>query len=59
MLEQASAPVAIDALIQHVKRIDWQDMSLTAAAQTVQVSAYPDAYAKHESRATTIVNAFF
>ena len=37
--------------------INWQNMSLTAAAQAVQVSAFPDAYAKHESRATTIVDA--
>ena len=42
-----------------LSKINWQDMSLTGAAQTVQVSAYPDAYAKHESRATTVVNAFF
>lgn len=38
-------------------RIDWQNMSLTLAAQAVQVSAYPYAYAKHESRATTIVDS--
>lgn len=37
--------------------LDWENMSLTAAAQAVQVSAFPDAYAKHESRATTIVDA--
>ncbi|HZM74318.1 MAG TPA: hypothetical protein VFC19_01245 [Candidatus Limnocylindrales bacterium] len=37
--------------------INWQNMSLTAAAQAVQVSAFPDAYTKHESRATTIVDA--
>jgi hypothetical protein len=36
----------------------WQDMELTYAAQAVQVSAFPEAYAKHESRATEIVNAF-
>ncbi|WP_406104353.1 hypothetical protein [Micromonospora globbae] len=35
----------------------WQDMSLTVAAQTVQVSAFPDAYAQHEERATTVVEA--
>ncbi|PZF98100.1 hypothetical protein [Micromonospora deserti] len=35
----------------------WQEMSLTAAAQAVQVSAFPDAYAQHEERATTIVAA--
>ena len=37
--------------------LDWENMSLTEAAQAVQVSAFPDAYAKHESRATTIVDA--
>ncbi|GGK11905.1 hypothetical protein GCM10010124_00670 [Pilimelia terevasa] len=35
----------------------WQGMALTAAAQKVQRSAYPDAYAKHESLATDVVNA--
>ena len=35
----------------------WQQMRLTAAAQAVQVSAYPEHYAKHESRATEIVDA--
>ncbi len=34
----------------------WQAMPLTQAAQRVQVSAYPDAYAKHEPLATEIVN---
>ena len=34
----------------------WEAMSLTAAAQAVQASAYPDAYAKHEPLATLIVN---
>jgi murein DD-endopeptidase MepM/ murein hydrolase activator NlpD len=34
----------------------WETMSLTQAAQRVQVSAYPDAYAKHEPIATEIVN---
>ena len=34
----------------------WESMSLTQAAQRVQVSAYPDAYAKHEPLATQIVN---
>jgi murein DD-endopeptidase MepM/ murein hydrolase activator NlpD len=34
----------------------WDKMSLTQAAQRVQVSAYPDAYAKHEGIATQIVN---
>ncbi|SEJ34195.1 hypothetical protein [Demequina mangrovi] len=29
----------------------WQDMAVTVAAQTVQRSAFPDAYAKHEGMA--------
>jgi hypothetical protein len=35
----------------------WEQMPLSVAAQKVQVSAYPDAYAKHETRATQIVDA--
>ncbi|MEV1147354.1 hypothetical protein AB0I76_27440, partial [Micromonospora sp. NPDC049799] len=35
----------------------WQEMSVAGAAQAVQVSAFPDAYAQHEDRATTIVAA--
>lgn len=35
----------------------WQDMSITYAAQSVQISAYPDAYAQHEDRATTVAAA--
>ncbi|WP_406044328.1 hypothetical protein OG799_07470 [Micromonospora sp. NBC_00898] len=35
----------------------WADLSITEAAQAVQVSAFPDAYAQHEERATTVVNA--
>jgi hypothetical protein len=35
----------------------WQRMPLAVAAQSVQVSAFPDHYAKHESAAQTIVNA--
>lgn len=34
----------------------WEKMSLTRAAQAVQISAYPDAYAKHEPAATQMVN---
>ncbi|WCN84265.1 hypothetical protein [Micromonospora sp. LH3U1] len=37
--------------------LGWQDMSVTAAAQSVQISAYPDAYAQHEERATTVAAA--
>jgi hypothetical protein len=39
-----------------LKQIDgWQDMPLTEAAQTVQVSAYPDAYAQWEQQAADLV----
>jgi murein DD-endopeptidase MepM/ murein hydrolase activator NlpD len=34
----------------------WQTMPLTVAAQRVQVSAFPDAYAKHEPLASRIVD---
>jgi murein DD-endopeptidase MepM/ murein hydrolase activator NlpD len=34
----------------------WADMSVTAAAQAVQVSAYPDAYATWENLAIRLVN---
>jgi murein DD-endopeptidase MepM/ murein hydrolase activator NlpD len=36
----------------------WERLPLTEAAQAVQRSAYPDAYAKHEPRATAIVAAY-
>ena len=35
----------------------WQSMPLTAAAQAVQVSAFPNAYAKHQPAATRLVDA--
>jgi murein DD-endopeptidase MepM/ murein hydrolase activator NlpD len=35
----------------------WEKMALTEAAQAVQRSAYPDAYAKHEPLAAQIVDA--
>ncbi|HEX5595965.1 MAG TPA: peptidase M23 [Micromonosporaceae bacterium] len=35
----------------------WQNMRLTEAAQAVQVSAFPEHYAKHEARATVVVDA--
>ena len=41
-----------DALLQVQ---GWQRMSLTAAAQAVQYSGFPDAYAKWEPQATTLV----
>lgn len=36
---------------------NWATIPLTEAAQAVQISAYPDAYAKHEPKATALVNA--
>ncbi|GAA2269515.1 hypothetical protein GCM10009853_023870 [Glycomyces scopariae] len=39
-----------------VKVDDWETLPLTVAAQRVQISAFPDAYAKHEPLATEIVN---
>jgi hypothetical protein len=35
----------------------WEQLPLTEAAQAVQRSAYPDAYAKHEPLAVAVVNA--
>jgi hypothetical protein len=35
----------------------WEQMTLSSAAQAVQVSAFPDAYAQHEDRAGTVVDA--
>ncbi len=35
----------------------WELLPLTTAAQRVQISAYPNAYAKHEPTATQIVNS--
>ena len=35
----------------------WQNLPLTVAAQSVQVSAFPYAYAQHEGRANQVVNA--
>ncbi|MEU4777993.1 M23 family metallopeptidase [Micromonospora sp. NPDC023633] len=40
-----------------VKVPGWETMPLTRAAQAVQISAFPDAYAKHEDVAARIVNA--
>ncbi|WP_329010941.1 hypothetical protein OG271_29280 [Micromonospora rifamycinica] len=40
-----------------VKVPDWPELSVTAAAQAVQVSAHPGAYARHEERAAAVVDA--
>lgn len=54
---QVTNPVhAATSFYQHLLRITgWQTMPLTQAAQAVQRSAYPDAYAKWEQAADTLV----
>jgi len=37
----------------------WDHMALTDAAQAVQVSAFPDHYAKHETEAGNIIDALY
>jgi hypothetical protein len=37
---------------------DWQNLPVTVAAQAVQRSAFPDAYAQHEQRAALFAAAF-
>ncbi|GAB1694876.1 M23 family metallopeptidase [Krasilnikovia sp. M28-CT-15] len=56
--EQVMDPVyAATKFYEKLQTIDgWELMPLTRAAQKVQISAYPDAYAKHEAVATRIVN---
>ncbi|MEU3454446.1 hypothetical protein ABZ671_12690 [Micromonospora sp. NPDC006766] len=55
--EQITDPeYATTAFLKGLKQVDgWQDMPLTKAAQTVQVSAYPDAYAQWEQQAADLV----
>jgi hypothetical protein len=57
--EQITDPeYATLAFEKGLKQVDgWQDMPLTQAAQTVQVSAYPDAYAQWEQQAADLVAA--
>ncbi|MGY0008045.1 hypothetical protein, partial [Micromonospora sp. I033] len=48
------------AFLKGLKQVDgWQDMPLTVAAQTVQVSAYPDAYAQWEQQAADITAQYW
>jgi hypothetical protein len=42
-----------------VKLPGWDSMPLTQAAQKVQVSAYPQAYAKHEAQAGNMIDALY
>ncbi|WP_406069793.1 hypothetical protein [Micromonospora sp. NBC_01638] len=56
--EQITNPeYSTTAFLKGLKQVDgWQDMPLTKAAQTVQVSAYPDAYAQWEQQAADLVS---
>ncbi|PTA47358.1 hypothetical protein [Micromonospora sp. RP3T] len=56
-VEQITDPeYATLAFLKGLKQVDgWQDMPLTQAAQTVQVSAYPDHYAQWEQQAADLV----
>jgi hypothetical protein len=57
--EQITDPqYATTAFLTGLKNVHgWHDMPLTDAAQAVQVSAYPDAYAQWESMAANTVTA--
>lgn len=46
---------AAHAFLGALSRIDYQHMTLTQAAQDVQGSAFPDAYAKWQNESATIV----
>ncbi|MFY1631709.1 hypothetical protein ACN27F_24030 [Solwaraspora sp. WMMB335] len=56
-VEQITDPEhSTTAFLDALKQVDgWQDMALTDAAQTVQVSAYPDHYAQWETQAAELV----
>jgi hypothetical protein len=59
--EQITDPgYATWAFLSSLEKVNgWQQMPLTEAAQTVQVSAYPDAYAQWEQQAGDLVKAFY
>ncbi len=56
IMDPAYASAAFYTALRHVP--GWETLPLTVAAQRVQQSAFPDAYAKHEARATEIVAAY-
>ena len=57
--EQILNPVyAINAFYDALDQVDgYQTMAITEAAQAVQRSAYPDAYAEHEADARALASA--
>ncbi|MEV0152486.1 hypothetical protein AB0H57_01930 [Micromonospora sp. NPDC050686] len=60
-VEQITDPeYSTTAFLKGLKQVDgWQDMPLTKAAQTVQVSAYPDHYAQWEQQAADLVAQYW
>jgi len=49
-----------DKFLNRLKTVkNWQSLSIAQAAQKVQVSAFPDAYAKWENLATNVCNEAF
>ena len=58
--EQVMDPAyAAGRFYEHLTKVHgYQDLPLTVAAQRVQRSAFPDAYAKHEADATVLAAAF-
>ncbi|MEU5937608.1 M23 family metallopeptidase [Micromonospora sp. NPDC047548] len=56
--QRMSPDYAARRFYEKLLKVDgWERLPLTLAAQRVQISAYPDAYAKHEDIASQIVNA--
>ncbi len=57
--EQIMDPVySTNAFYDALEKVSgWEDMEITKAAQAVQRSAYPDAYAQHEDDARTVAAA--
>ena len=60
-VEQITDPeYATSAFLKALKQVDgWEEMPLTRAAQTVQVSAFPDHYAKWEKAAAELVQQYW
>lgn len=58
--EEIMDPVyATNAFYDALEEVDgWEDLEITEAAQAVQRSAYPDAYAQHEDNARAVAAAF-
>ncbi|GAB3808578.1 hypothetical protein [Micromonospora zhanjiangensis] len=59
--EQITDPeYSTTAFLKGLKQIDgWEKLPLTVAAQKVQVSAYPDAYAQWETQAADLVTQYW